>query len=234
MPHSVAKLDEELARALADVRPLAEQLVPAGEGHPAMPASLVAPRAWSLGAAKAPIPAAPRPTVRTAAAHAESPIRVTRPPRRRWPLLAAAGLALLAMAVLAVVVVRWAHSTGATPLASNARPATALLTPVASPPAEDPAAEAPTGRYPGGTTTVYIAIRMDRPAGSPVLTFTVALQGDGAATATPLASRTFVVDASTPSVVPLSASSGVFAPGTYWITAEMNGTAVGSTSFVID
>ena len=45
---------------------------------------------------------------------------------------------------------------------------------------------------------------------------------------------TFVVDASTPSVVPLSASSGSFAPGTYWITAEMNGAAVGSTSFVVD
>src|SRR5438105_453440 len=237
MPDSAHRLGAELHRLFDDMRPLVEELAPpshtaaAPEPEPAVSATLTLPRPWSLGAAMEQLATAPAPAPSRASA-TPAPHRVfhTYAERRRWPVIAAAVVALLALLVFGLATAKWIHvATAPAGSAPKAKPVAALLVPVIGPAAAGTPAPAPAARFPDGTTTVYVSVRMAHAVTSPVLTFSVALQADSTAPHTHVVARTFVLAAGSAAVVPIAAPSGDFDPGTYTVTAAMNGAAIGTT-----
>jgi len=241
MPDSAHRLDAELHRVFDDMRPLVDELAPSAPTEappapePSMGAPSTLPRPWSFDAAMQPLPEAPSPPRRATPAPAPHREFHTYPERRHWPVLAAAAVALVALVVFGLATAKWIHlaTAPAGPSPKPAKPVAALLVPVTGPAAAGTPASAPTTRFPDGTTTVYVAVRMAHAVPSPVLTFSVALQADSTAPRTHFVARTFVLAAGSAAVVPIAAPSGDFDPGTYTVTAAMNGAAVGTTNFVI-
>jgi len=240
MPDSFQRLSAQLHMVLDDVRPIAQELAPpasveaAPDPLPPLADTVILARPWSLAAAMETLP--PAPAVRRAPVvpAPEAFVRTYSEPRR-WPVIAAVAVALVALAVFGIATARWVH-LGTTPGAQAtkpAKPAAALLVPVTGPATNGTPAAAPTTHFPGGTRTVYVSVRVAQGGASPVLTFWVALQTDGATPDTHVVARTFVLAAGSAAVVPIAAPAGYFAPGTYTVTAAMDGAAVGSTNFVV-
>ena len=238
MPDSAHRLDAELHRVFDDMRPLVDELAPSAPTEappapePSMGAPSTLPRPWSFDAAMQPLPEAPSPPRRATPAPAPHREFHTYPERRHWPLLAAAAVALVALVVFGLGRPGLRRNGFGSAVASRAA-SRRVSSRADLRKYRLEAASAPNTRFPDGTTTVYVAVRMAHAVPSPVLTFSVALQADSTAPRTHFVARTFVLAAGSAAVVPIAAPSGDFDPGTYTVTAAMNGAAVGTTNFVI-
>jgi hypothetical protein len=235
VPDRRSLLRGQLATAIGSVADVAAHLDPPAARTPGSPRAQAPPgRPWTLAAAMEPVTSVvvehappPLPPHASGSVHSSEFTPPYEPPsHHRLPVAIIGGSVIGIVAILAVVL-RLIPSAPATPNTVITQVALTAVRPVASsPPVGGPVPPTQIS-FPAGTKTVSIDVNSATAKGQAPVEIVVSL-GDPALT---ILDNDYVLDASGDTLIPLTPSSGTYAPGEYSVTISHNGVTLGSTAF---